>query len=93
MLTSPILTVAVLSCSGVWTVEAQEAPARKSADAPPAIKQLPNPFVFLDGTSVQNREDWQRRRRELKGLFEDHKTMNMVTFHSAGRARRQGRLS
>ncbi len=31
----------------------------------PAIKELPNPFVFLDGAPVRSREDWPRRRAEL----------------------------
>ena len=37
----------------------------------PQIKELPNPFVFADGSPVRNREDWQRRREEIKGLFQD----------------------
>lgn len=36
----------------------------------PEIKELPNPFVFADGSLIQSKEDWQRRRKELKELFE-----------------------
>ena len=39
--------------------------------AEPATKELPNPFVFADGSAVRTPEDWQRRREELKSLFED----------------------
>jgi hypothetical protein len=72
MLTSPIHTVTFLVCSMVWLALAGQAPTRKSAQELPAIKPLPNPFVFHDGSAVHSREDWQRRRRELKALFEDY---------------------
>lgn len=36
-----------------------------SVDELPEVAQLPNPFVFLDGTPVMNREDWERRRKEM----------------------------
>src|SRR3712207_4695707 len=38
----------------------------------PEIQELPNPFAFADGSLVRNREDWQRRRKQLKALFEDY---------------------
>jgi endo-1,4-beta-xylanase len=38
----------------------------------PAIKELPNPFIFADGSPVKTKDDWQRRRAELKSLFEDY---------------------
>jgi len=31
----------------------------------PVVDELPNPFVFLDGTPVRNRKDWERRREEM----------------------------
>ena len=52
-------------------VRADEPPL-KSADALPAIEKLPNPFVFLDGSPVRTKEDWARRRTEIKGLFENY---------------------
>ena len=36
-----------------------------TVDELPEIKELPNPFVFLDGTSVETRRDWERRRKEM----------------------------
>jgi len=34
----------------------------------PEVKELPNPFVFLDGTEVKTHEDWARRRTEMKAM-------------------------
>ncbi len=34
--------------------------------------ELPNPFIFADGSAVRRPEDWQRRRSEIKSLFEDN---------------------
>ncbi len=39
-----------------------------TVDELPEIKELPNPFVFLDGTSVETRSDWERRRKEMKAM-------------------------
>lgn len=39
-----------------------------SVDELPEVKELPNPFVFLDGTPVKNRKDWARRREEMKAM-------------------------
>ncbi len=33
------------------------------------IRELPNPFVFLDGTPVRSRHDWVRRREEIKAIL------------------------
>lgn len=38
----------------------------------PEIKELPNPFKFQDGSPVKTAKDWERRRIEIKGLFEDY---------------------
>src|SRR5438105_15766426 len=39
----------------------------------PAIKELPDPFLFFDGGSrVQTKQDWQRRRSELVALVEHY---------------------
>lgn len=35
----------------------------------PVIKQLPNPFVKTDGTSIQSKEDWPEQREYLKSLL------------------------
>jgi hypothetical protein len=45
---------------------------RKPASELPEIKELPNPFTFADGSPVRTNQDWERRRKELKGLFQDY---------------------
>lgn len=35
------------------------------ADQLPSVKELPDPFIFNDGTSVRTKEDWRKRRQEL----------------------------
>src|SRR3954471_24623488 len=35
----------------------------------PAMKELPDPFLFADGTRVKSREDWERRRAELEAMI------------------------
>jgi hypothetical protein len=42
----------------------------KAVSELPEIKKLSNPFTFIDGSLVHDKEDWQRRRMELKSLFE-----------------------
>ena len=37
-------------------------------DELPNIAELPNPFIFLDGTEVNTRQDWLRRRAEMKAM-------------------------
>ncbi|MDB4809921.1 hypothetical protein OAH34_01855 [bacterium] len=39
------------------------------ADELPEVKELPDPFVFLDGTAVRTQEDWARRRSEMKAMI------------------------
>jgi hypothetical protein len=50
---------------------------RKPAGELPEIKELPNPFTFADGSPVPTKEDWDRRRVELKKLFEDYEYGHM----------------
>nr|HAD51599.1 acetylxylan esterase [Algoriphagus sp.] len=33
-------------------------------------KEVPDPLVFENGSSVQSLEDWERRKKELYGLFD-----------------------
>src|SRR5262249_7091597 len=56
----------------VCAIFAQDAPRAKPAADLPAIKELPNPFQFADGSPVRTAKDWERRRGEIKGLFEDY---------------------
>src|SRR5438093_4455739 len=44
---------------------------RRPAGELPEIKELPNPFTFADGSPVRTAKDWERRRVEIKNLFED----------------------
>ena len=44
----------------------------KPASELPEIKELPNPFLFQDGTLVHDKKDWERRRVEIKNLYEDY---------------------
>ncbi|MFO0968114.1 MAG: hypothetical protein U0793_21370 [Gemmataceae bacterium] len=44
----------------------------KTADELPAVKGLPNPFRFANGSAVRTPEDWRRRQTEIKALFEDY---------------------
>jgi endo-1,4-beta-xylanase len=69
MRVSPILAVLVLGV-GAATARAENPP--KPAGALPEIKELPNPFVFCDGSPVRTKEDWARRREEIKALFQDY---------------------
>ena len=36
-----------------------------AVDKLPEIRELPNPFVFQDGTTVKNRDDWALSRRAM----------------------------
>ncbi len=38
----------------------------------PEITELPNPFLFRSGSTVASPADWDRRRAELKTLFEEY---------------------
>lgn len=42
---------------------------RKPIEQLPSIKELPDPFIFADGTRVKSAEDWNRRRKELIDLI------------------------
>ncbi len=39
-----------------------------SVDELPEVRELPSPFVFLDGTKVKTPKDWERRREEMKAM-------------------------
>ncbi|HVJ83391.1 MAG TPA: hypothetical protein VNC50_20165, partial [Planctomycetia bacterium] len=47
-------------------------PVRKQVEDLPSIGSLPSPFTFQDGTTVKTREDWSRRRLEIRSLFETY---------------------
>jgi hypothetical protein len=60
--------ISATACLG----SAGEGNAPKPAGGLPEIKELPNPFAFSDGPPVRSKADWDRRRQELKSLFEDY---------------------
>jgi hypothetical protein len=37
-----------------------------SIDELPTVEDLPNPFLFNDGSKVETRADWEKRREEIK---------------------------
>jgi dienelactone hydrolase len=39
-------------------------------DALPVVKELPDPFRFMDGSVVKTKADWQRRRAEIIAMLE-----------------------
>jgi endo-1,4-beta-xylanase len=67
MRTAPVVALFLLgvaACIGVGQ------DARKPAGDLPEVKELPNPFTFADGSPVRSPKDWERRRVELKELFQ-----------------------
>ena len=68
----------VLMGGCVWGAEDTEKSTPKAASELPEIRELPNPFVFLDGSRVRSADDWQRRRAELKGMFADYQYGHML---------------
>lgn len=59
----------VLLVTTITGMEAADVPRTfPTVDKLPQVKELPNPFVFLDGSPVKNRKDWVRRREEMKAM-------------------------
>lgn len=66
-----LLLCPALACAQVRPTDLQSEDARlpfPSADELPQVRELPNPFLFLDGTPVKTQEDWVRRRAEIKAM-------------------------
>src|SRR5436309_6455297 len=59
-------------CAAAGTMPGAGQDSRKPAGELPEIKELPDPFTFADGTRVRTEKDWQRRRAEVKDLFQDY---------------------
>ncbi len=55
----------------VGTAPAARTPSADAA-ALPAIKELPNPFQFQDGTVMKSKADWTKRRDELSRLIQKY---------------------
>ena len=43
-----------------------------AVDKLPSIPQLPDPFLFPDGTRVNDQADWLRRRGQIKAMILDY---------------------
>jgi endo-1,4-beta-xylanase len=71
MRTVRVCAILLLGAAG-WPAAGADQKAPKPASELPAIKELPNPFTFSDGSPVRTGEDWARRRAELKDLFQDY---------------------
>jgi endo-1,4-beta-xylanase len=67
-----VLATLLLLGAGAVPVAADDKKPPKPAGDLPEIKELPNPFTFADGAPVRTQKDWERRRQELKDLFQDY---------------------
>jgi endo-1,4-beta-xylanase len=67
----PAHVFALLLAASAGLVFAADDKPKPAADLP-EIKELPNPFVFNDGTPVRTADDWTKRRDEIKNLFQDY---------------------
>jgi len=84
---------------------AEKAPPKAGGFPPveklPEIKELPDPFLMKSGQRVKTREDWQKRREEIKALLAHYEYGRMppppgnVTAEvtSSGKTRRHVKLS
>ncbi len=72
-MTRVFLTISFIGFSVCATVPGGDCFAQTALtpDNFPAIEKLPDPFLFLDGSRVQTKEDWTRRRREIMELVLD----------------------
>ena len=64
-----------------------------SADELPQVRELPSPFLFLDGTPVKTQEVWVRRRAEMKAMVLHYQFGHAPALSGALRARRNHRRS
>jgi len=54
-----------------WSADKTTPEANEFApvDKLPEIKELPDPFMMLSGKRVKTREDWRKRREEIKAML------------------------
>ena len=61
----------LLPPSGPWENWLKDTGAQPpDFDIFPGVPELPDPFLFSDGTPVKSRADWTRRRAQLLDLFQ-----------------------
>lgn len=63
------LVTLVLAATMTGVVAAADTNALARPEDFPRVEKLPDPFLFLDGSRVASREDWARRREEIKDLM------------------------
>src|SRR5437016_3348127 len=66
------VVTAVILGALTCTLEGADQNQDKKADDLPEIKELPNPFTFANGSPVRTKEDWSKRRGEIKELFANY---------------------
>lgn len=74
---SSVVVLALGLCLVAMAAYGAEAGQVAGADELPAIKELPDPFLLKDGSRVKTKEDWARRRAELKELIQDYEYGHM----------------
>ena len=71
-----VIRIAILITAACITCAAHSEPSAdthiKLVAELPEIVGLADPLIFADGTKVTSKLDWQRRRAELKKLFEEY---------------------
>jgi dienelactone hydrolase len=76
------------SASGGCAMPARKQPTaaitRQSIDLLPSVRELPDPFAFLDGSRVMRVEEWPRRRAELAALVQAYQYGHLPPAPAAG---------
>src|SRR6266498_4090058 len=89
MTNSLLAVVFTIVLSGLLMV-ARAAPPSEGDFQPveklPVVKDLPDPFIFNDGTRMKSKEDWPRRRAELQAaiLYYEYGRMPPAPGNTAG---------
>ena len=61
-----LLLLGMFACVGTNSPAVVDMP---NVDKLPDVKELPNPFLMNDGTRVETKADWVRRREEIKAMM------------------------
>ena len=69
MITTLTLLLALTTGAGIAASDISTFPAVAQL---PVVKELPDPFLFMDGTRVKSKQEWTRRRNELKTLVQHY---------------------
>jgi hypothetical protein len=69
MITLPLLLGLLTTISVSDSAQTTEFPPMEQL---PVVRELPDPFLFMNGTRVQTKRDWTRRRQEIKQLVQQY---------------------